>query len=46
MRININSMKMIQLGITVSDQHGLIKGTWQFNFKFDLASDPSESVAI
>lgn len=39
-------MKLIQLGITVSDKNGAIKGTWQFNFNFDLASDASESDAI
>jgi len=29
-------MKLIQLGITVADTKGNIKGTWQFNFNFDL----------
>jgi hypothetical protein len=39
-------MKLIQLGITVSDDKGHIKGTWQFNFNFDLESDASEPEAI
>ena len=39
-------MKLIQLGFTVSDDKGTIRGTWQFNFQFDLESDASEPEAI
>jgi hypothetical protein len=33
---NVEEMKIIQLGITLSDQLGKVQGTWQFNFQFDL----------
>ena len=43
---NIAQMKLIQLGITLSDHKGSIKGTWQFNFNFNLKIDKSEPEAI
>ncbi|PVV02835.1 hypothetical protein BB560_002701 [Smittium megazygosporum] len=42
LRCNVDMLKMIQLGITLSDSNGnMPKGTctWQFNFKFSLNSD-------
>jgi len=39
---NVNALKLIQLGITLSDENGRYPDgicTWQFNFKFDLESD-------
>lgn len=38
-RENVNNLKLIQLGITLSTCDGDFPkpiGTWQFNFKFDL----------
>lgn len=38
-RENVNNLKLIQLGITLSSPEGEFPkpiGTWQFNFKFDL----------
>jgi hypothetical protein len=39
MRCNVDMLKMIQLGVTVSDEHGNTPevSTWQFNFTFDLS---------
>ncbi|PVU93573.1 hypothetical protein BB561_003178 [Smittium simulii] len=42
LRCNVDLLKIIQLGITLSDESGnMPKGvcTWQFNFKFNLNSD-------
>lgn len=42
LKLNVDSLKLIQLGITLSDEKGnLPKGThtWQFNLKFDLQRD-------
>jgi CCR4-NOT transcription complex subunit 7/8 len=39
LRCNVDLLKMIQVGLTLSDENGNIPpggGTWQFNFKFDL----------
>lgn len=30
----------------MSDDKGIIKGTWQFNFNFDLSTDQQETNAI
>ena len=42
LRCNVNLLKIIQLGITFSDENGRHPPgacTWQFNFKFDLTDD-------
>jgi len=36
---NVDNLKVIQVGITLSDENGEFPddfSTWQFNFKFDL----------
>ena len=41
-RVNVNHLKMIQLGVTLGNDDGLLPSpicTWQFNFKFDLNKD-------
>lgn len=41
-RVNVNHLKMIQLGITLGNDHGEYPtptSTWQFNFKFNLDED-------
>jgi len=41
-RVNVNLLKLIQLGITFFDAEGKIPqpiSTWQFNFKFSMSSD-------
>ncbi|OHS97631.1 Poly(A) ribonuclease pop2 [Tritrichomonas foetus] len=43
MRCNVDILKIIQIGITLGDSQGNVPSpccTWQFNFKFDLNSDP------
>ena len=38
-KVNVDNLKLIQIGITISDHHGnLPKGvtTWQFNMYFDI----------
>lgn len=38
-RENVNMLKLIQIGITLSNEKGEVPKenlTWQFNFKFDL----------
>jgi len=43
LRCNVDLLKMIQVGITLSDENGNCPpggGTWQFNFKFDLKYGP------
>lgn len=39
MRCNVDLLKLIQLGVTLSDEEGNLpdKCTWQFNFKFDTS---------
>jgi hypothetical protein len=40
LRCNVDLLKMIQVGLTLTDENGNSPpggGTWQFNFKFDLA---------
>lgn len=43
LRVNCDALRLIQVGMTVFDEHGhLPKGgitTWQFNFKFNLSED-------
>lgn len=42
LRCNVDILNIIQLGISISDEHGHrpeIAHTWQFNFKFDLDKD-------
>jgi CCR4-NOT transcription complex subunit 7/8 len=44
LKININSLKLIQLGMTLKNKKGEFPSkypyfTWQFNFKFDLEKD-------
>ncbi len=40
LQCNVNLLKIIQLGLTFSDEHGNLpkdgRCTWQFNFKFNL----------
>jgi CCR4-NOT transcription complex subunit 7/8 len=47
---NVDKLKLIQMGITLSDEHGNYPevSTWQFNFKFDLNNDhhSNESIAL
>jgi CCR4-NOT transcription complex subunit 7/8 len=41
-KMNVDDLKMIQFGITLSDKYGNHPedaSTWQFNFKFDLDND-------
>jgi CCR4-NOT transcription complex subunit 7/8 len=41
-KMNVDDLKMIQFGITLSDKYGNHPegiSTWQFNFKFDLDTD-------
>jgi CCR4-NOT transcription complex subunit 7/8 len=36
---NVDNLKVIQVGITLANEHGEYPediSTWQFNFKFDL----------
>jgi len=43
LRCNVDLLKMIQVGLTLSDENGNFPpggGTWQFNFKFDLKCLP------
>ena len=44
LKINVDSLKLIQLGITITNENGefpknIPYHTWQFNFKFDLEKD-------
>lgn len=42
LQYNVNLLKMIQLGITLLNERGEVPDpvcTWQFNFRFNLASD-------
>jgi len=46
---NINNLKLIQLGITLSNESGEYAEpicTWQFNFKFDLQKEPFNKSSI
>ena len=53
LKINVDSLKLIQLGITITNKNGeypknIPYHTWQFNFKFDLEKDTynEESVKL
>jgi len=49
LRENTNELKLIQLGLTLSDEHGNFPTphcTWQFNFKFDLSKEKFNSGSI
>ena len=44
LKMNVDSLKLIQLGITLTNEHGeypknIPYHTWQFNFKFDIKKD-------
>ena len=42
LRVNVDLLRVIQLGLTFADEHGeLAEGcpTWQFNFRFSLGED-------
>ena len=42
LRVNVDLLKIIQLGLTLSDEEGNLSPnvhTWQFNFKFSLSVD-------
>ncbi|KAJ9146391.1 hypothetical protein P3X46_028662 [Hevea brasiliensis] len=39
MKFNVDNMKIIQLGIALSDENGIIAGTWEFNFKFLIETE-------
>lgn len=42
LKVNVDLLKIIQLGLTFLDEHGKPRpgiSTWQFNFKFNLAED-------
>uniref|UniRef100_A0A6B2LE28 poly(A)-specific ribonuclease n=1 Tax=Arcella intermedia TaxID=1963864 RepID=A0A6B2LE28_9EUKA len=41
LRCNVDLLKLIQLGLTFSDENGRspTPSTWQFNFRFDLSED-------
>jgi len=43
MRCNVDMLKIIQLGVTVSDENGNSPplSTWQFNFTFNLSYVPT-----
>jgi CCR4-NOT transcription complex subunit 7/8 len=50
-KMNVDNLKMIQLGITLTNEEGCIPTTgctWQFNFKFDLNNDTylKESISL
>lgn len=51
LRSNVNALKLIQLGLTLSDEQGNYPEgicTWQFNFKYDLDFDTGldDSIAL
>jgi len=42
LRVNVDTLKLIQLGVTFMNEHGEVPSgycTWQFNFKFSLTDD-------
>ena len=48
-KLNVESLKLIQLGITLSDERGRFPypyHTWQFNFEFDPDKDKSANSSI
>ncbi|KAJ6862406.1 CCR4-associated factor 1 [Populus alba x Populus x berolinensis] len=36
---NVDPLRLIQVVITVADASGNIRGTWEFNLRFDLSKD-------
>lgn len=49
LKFNVDNTKIIQLGITLSDDNGNIGDTWEFNFsEFDIKKDPcvEESITL
>ncbi|KAL5566837.1 hypothetical protein UlMin_030001 [Ulmus minor] len=47
MKYNVDNLKVIQLGMTLSDESGNIGGTWEFNFSdFDEKIDAHEHSSI
>ena len=48
-KANVDILKIIQLGITISDGHGRMPSpisTWQFNFNFNLECEPKANASI
>ena len=48
-KANADVLKIIQLGITISDDHGRMPSpvcTWQFNFDFNIDTDPKANNSI
>ena len=48
-RLNVDILKVIQIGITLCDKDGLFPeetSTWQFNLKFDINSDTHQQSSI
>ncbi|KAJ8755817.1 hypothetical protein K2173_024362 [Erythroxylum novogranatense] len=39
LKFNVEKSKMIQLGVTLSNERGTIFATWEFNFRFDVDED-------
>ncbi|TXG58017.1 hypothetical protein EZV62_015846 [Acer yangbiense] len=47
LKFNIDNTKLIQLGITLSDDNGNISSTWEFNFcDFDIDNDACNETSI
>ncbi|KAK0585026.1 hypothetical protein LWI29_037679 [Acer saccharum] len=47
LKFNIDKTKLIQLGITLSDDYGNISSTWEFNFcDFDIDNDACNETSI
>lgn len=49
LRDNTKELKLIQLGLTLSDEHGNYPTphcTWQFNFKFDISKEKFNKSSI
>lgn len=48
-KLNVDSLKVIQVGITLADKNGFYPEeicTWQFNLKFDIGSDLYQQSSI
>jgi len=49
LKLNVDSLKLIQLGITLSNENGEFPKpyhTWQFNFEFDYKKDKSSQSSL
>ena len=51
LKLNVDSLKIIQLGITITNENGeypknIPYHTWQFNFKFDIKKDEYNEQSI